>query len=590
MRGRDISNEEEIANIQKANEWQLSQEGIEAQKEALEYYKKIANMTKEERQKELTKIKAPKGFSNKGLKLDNYLDNVQTFHNNQPFFYDKNNIFWFWNIEEYKYEMTDEVDLMNMIEYELGLGGQTISSKVKTCYIEAFKRVGRLNKPLPMEKDWIQFKNQIYNIKTKKLIPASSKYFATNPIPWEIGLNANTPTLDRLFTEWVGKDHQQTLHEIIAYCCLMDYPIQSLFAFIGTGRNGKSKYLELINRVVGKPNVTSTELDDLTDRPFEKAKLYKKLVCVMGETNWTTLKKTSLIKKLTGGDLIGFEIKNKNPFDDYNYAKILISSNSLPSSDDTSDGFYRRWIIIQFPNEFPEGNDILNQIPKEEYNNLAKKITLIISDLLERGSFTNQGTIEQRKENYIKASNPLKIFIKQFCELEENNFIKYNEFYNSYSQYLLKNKQRIVSRKEFSNVLNQEGLVVEKTSKKIGDDWVNSNWVLGLKMNQKKFRDTCDTCDTSFSSSPLHENQLKILAQVSQVSQPTEEKLLPIVKFESKKDVLSLNDLIGILLDKPAHEMRVDDLISFGVPQEVIDRSRVEGVCFESRFGWLKLL
>jgi len=82
---------------------------------------------------------------------------------------------------------------------------------------------------------------------------------------------------------------------------------------------------------------------------------------------------------LTGGDKIGFEKKNKDPFDDYNYAKMIIASNSLPISQDTSDGFYRRWLIVDFPNEFEEGIDILGTIPEQEYNNLALKITKIVT-------------------------------------------------------------------------------------------------------------------------------------------------------------------------------------------------------------------
>ena len=51
------------------------------------------------------------------------------------------------------------------------------------------------------------------------------------------------------------------------------------------------------------------------------------------------------------------------------FAKIIINSNSLPNSLDTSDGFYRRWLIVNFPNEFPEGRDIIATIQKEKIIN-----------------------------------------------------------------------------------------------------------------------------------------------------------------------------------------------------------------------------
>ena len=93
----------------------------------------------------------------------------------------------------------------------------------------------------------------------------------------------------------------------------------------------------------------------------------------------------------------------------------MISSNSLPSSQDTSDGFFRRWLIIRFPNEFPEGKDIVSTIPDQEYKNLAKKVCRILPELIDRGSFTNQGTIKDRKDMYILSSNPLPLFIDDYC-------------------------------------------------------------------------------------------------------------------------------------------------------------------------------
>ena len=46
----------------------------------------------------------------------------------------------------------------------------------------------------------------------------------------------------------------------------------------------------------------------------------------------------------------------------------------------------------------------------------------------------------------------------------------------------MKNKKRKISRKEFSGVLEEEGLEVMKTSKKIGDEFVNGSFIEGLEM------------------------------------------------------------------------------------------------------------
>jgi len=428
----------------------------------------------EKSETELSKQEIPAGI----LKITNYYDNVKLLCNINPFFYDTAKIFWIWNKLEFRWEMVDETDVLIMIDRALNFGGQLITSKVKGNYMEAFKQVGRSNTPEDMPKHWLQFKDQFYDLETRKVSPATPKYFCCNPIPWKLGKSVNTPVMDRLFTEWVGSKFISTLYEIIAYSCVADYPIHRMFCLVGGGRNGKSQYQKVIQNFIGATNICSTELDLLIDNRFESAKLYKKLVCTLGETNFGVMSKTSLLKKLTGGDLIGYEFKNKTPFDDYNYAKIIINSNSLPSSLDTSDGFYRRWLILEFPNEFPEGKDIIATIPEVEYDNLARKSALLISKLIETGSFSNEGTIEERKKRYIMASNPLPHFLKSFCSRGVDDYITTNELYNAYIQYLNAKKKRKVSRKEFFDILADEGLFQIRTTR----DLITDRFIEGIKL------------------------------------------------------------------------------------------------------------
>lgn len=423
------------------------------------------------------------------LKLDNYIENAQAFHSEQPYFYDDNGVFWFWHQTEKRWRIVDEIDLINSFDDLLGFVGQTVASGVKRNYLEAFKRVGRQNKPIDAPKSWVQFKDQIYCIQNRETYTAAPTHWFCNPIPWSIGNSDDTPMMDKLFAEWVGDEYVQTLYEIIAYGCYPDYPIQLLFCLYGNGRNGKSCFLKLITKFFGMHNTGSTELDMLIGNQssrFESIKLYKKLVCLLGETNFQTLSRSSILKKLTGGDPIGFEMKGKQPFDDYNYAKIIIASNSLPITDDTSEGYYRRWVIIDFPNQFNEGIDILSTIPDMEYENLAKKITKILPELITRGSFTNQGTVEDRKRRYIMASNPLSEFIHKHCKQGPNEYALYSEMFIEYVRYLSRIKRRAINKREFSKVLQGEGFEVRKTWKRkdLDSEMISGYWVEGVSLRE----------------------------------------------------------------------------------------------------------
>lgn len=390
---------------------------------------------------------------------------AEQFIDLHPCWYDEGKNWWIWDYKDYKWKRTDETDILNAIESQAMI--DTIASKNKMEIIEALKQVSRQNPPEEIKPTWIQFKKEIFDIQTGERFKAQPTWFVCNPIPHELNENCfeETPNMDRIFEEWVGKDHVKTLYEILAYCIIPDYPIQRLFCLMGSGSNGKSCFLRLIEKFVGNENICSTELDTLMSSRFEMVKLFKKLVCQMGETDFGEISRTSLLKKLTGKDLLGFEYKGGRNFDGYNYAKILIATNNLPTTTDKTDGFYRRWNIVDFPNQFSEAKDILAEIPDEEFSALALKCCSILKDLLGQRKFSNDGSIEERRMKYEEKSNFLDLFIKTFTEVEENTeigYIRVNEFYKRFKDWSKENRHREMSETSVSLKMKEMGYIHER--------------------------------------------------------------------------------------------------------------------------------
>jgi len=373
----------------------------------------------------------------------------------QPCYYDTSKIWWLWDWNQCKWKKVDEVDIINAVEKQADIN--TINSKERTEMLEALKQVSRVNRPQDIKPTWIQFKKDIIDIETGKRFRAKPNWFVTNPIPYELDENGffETPVMDRIFEEWVGKDYIPILYEIIAYCTMPDMPIHRIFCFIGEGMNGKSKFLELLRKFIGQENCCSTELDALMTSRFEIARLHKKLVCQMGETDFNEMKKTSILKSLSGGDLMGFEIKNKDPFEDKNYAKILIATNNLPSTADKTAGFYRRWAIIDFPNQFSEAKDILAEIPEEEYQALAVKCSFLLRDLLKARKFTKEGTLEERMEKYEAKSNFLEKFINEFTEESINDYITVSDFNRKFKEWCKEHRHREMAERSIAQSLKK---------------------------------------------------------------------------------------------------------------------------------------
>ncbi len=370
--------------------------------------------------------------------------------------FDKNQIWWLWHEKNNAWKIVDETDIMNLIDSAIRFNASTLESKVKNLILEGLKREGRKNKPKELDRRDVQFKDLIINYENGEIKPATKEYFATNPIPWEIGETENTPTIDKLFTDWVG-DKKPLLYEIIAFSMAREYFIHRLFCFVGSGRNGKSQYLKLVQTFLGIENVSSTELELLQNSKFETTKLHKKLACFMGETNFSLLEKTSKIKRLTGQDLIPIEYKGKSGFDYENYATVFIATNSLPTTADKTEGFYSRWQIVDFPNRFKEHGDIIDQIPPIEYANLAKKSIRILAELAKTFSFSFEGNITQRAQNYEEHSNPLSKFLEQEYRKDVNGQIPFFELYESFENFLKSTGQRSLTKRDVGSQLEEMG-------------------------------------------------------------------------------------------------------------------------------------
>lgn len=462
---------------------------------------KVEERKEEQNKQEITKKRKEKIVAKVLTEASPFTDIAENLVSALPVYYDKSRMWWMWNIDEYAWDLCDKTDVLNLLKYGLQLNPDMIVTQ-KTNLIEAIQLQARWKKPTEPKPEWIQFNDTMYNINTKEEKTVNSNYFNVNPIKWKPTENTETPVMDKLFKEWVGEEYVQTLYELIAYGCYREYPIQLLFALTGSGRNGKSQFLKVLDHFYGERNTTTSKLENLA-KNYETFGIWKKLVCMMGEGNHRILNDTDVLKRLTGGDKLDFEKKYADKFNDYSYCKLIMATNALPSSEDTSEGYYRRWLIIDFPNEFPEGKPIWKTIPEEEYHALAGKILTILPELLKKGSFTNQGTVKERKERYIAKSNPLSIFIKQECEVSNmNSMILYGRLYNEYVAWLSERKLRKVSHREFNTILENEGFLKIKTSRQINGEYINGYFVQGIKLKTEFGQERGSVTDVTVVTAP----------------------------------------------------------------------------------------
>ena len=142
---------------------------------------------------------------------------------------------------------------------------------------------------------------------------------------------------------------------------------------------------------------------------------------------------------LTGGDLISAERKFKGFFKFVNFAKLIFSCNKIPATKDDTDAFFRRWVIIDFPNKF-EGEkanpNILEEMATpEELSGFLNWALEGLRRLLKNKGFSYSFTTNEIREKYIMGSNPVLAFVEKCIEVDSESYIEKDELYRAFCNF-----------------------------------------------------------------------------------------------------------------------------------------------------------
>jgi len=309
----------------------------------------------------------------------------------------------------------------------------------------------------------IPFENKIYDLESGKFLHYSPDYFFINKLAVRIDQNTTEcPTIDKIFREMVRPQDVATLYEIAAYALYRGYPYQVLFILYGNGGNGKTAYVNILNRFLGTENMSFVGVADLQNNRFASSQLHGKLVNVSGEMDYTILKNTSRLKQCCGEDLIYCERKYKEPYPFRNYAKMIFLTNQVPQTGDKTDAFYRRVSLLEFPNEFIVGDNadpmVVHKIPEQEFEGLAWQCVQKLRGLSERDFvFTNHQKVEDVAEQYETLSDPLGQFLDEKTESNVDGYISVGEFAKEFNAYLRRSRLRVWTKKTIGTAMREKG-------------------------------------------------------------------------------------------------------------------------------------
>lgn len=225
---------------------------------------------------------------------------------------------------------------------------------------------------------------------------------------------------------------------------------QTFNIYIGSGRNGKSKFVELMSAVLGEYKATvpvsliTKQRNNIGSVSPEVANLVGIRYAVMQESSVRDEINEGPMKELTGGDMIQCRALYRAPISFIPQFKLVMPTNNLPGINGKDEGTWRRIRACEFKSEFKENPDPTSKYQFRVDKNIDDKFeswkTVFMSMLVARAFITKGNVIDCKmvlvnSERYRKDQDYLSSFTKDCIHLHPSGVLRELELYDKFSDW-----------------------------------------------------------------------------------------------------------------------------------------------------------
>jgi putative DNA primase/helicase len=324
--------------------------------------------------------------------------------------------------------------------------------------------------------------NGLLDLQTGELRPHDREALCTKLAPVNYDPAAECPTwlafLDRVM------DGNQALisflQQAVGYSLTGATTEQCLFFLYGTGRNGKSTFIETISRLTGdyaRRVPTDVLMSGSRGAMTEMSQLQGVRLTMANETEQGARFAESLIKDLTGGDTVVARRLYQHSYEFRPAFKLWMYGNHKPVIKGTDEGIWRRIRLIPFTVQIPV-EEVDRALPAKLLDELPGILNWALEGCrqwLAAGQLEMPEAVSEATDSYRSEMDPFSDFLGEYVLHDPQLKVKSEQLYGAYQGWCSANGETYVSHKEFGRVLRERGYESKKTGK--GTFWLK----IGLK-------------------------------------------------------------------------------------------------------------
>lgn len=295
------------------------------------------------------------------------------------------------------------------------------------------------------------------------LKPHSMYDYVTVQLPVYYNENAKCPLWRKFVSDITNEreDDQDVLQEFTGYSFLPNCKFQKALMLKGGGSNGKSVFFNIIKALLGgigsdgRGYVSATEMSKWS-KDFRLMPLRHSWLNISYDMEADLRGAEGIFKKVTAGEVLEDSYKHKDPIAFNTRSKLMMAANFFPQVNDTSDGFMRRWLIVELPMHFvdkgkvrPFTND--RELDPNLEEKLMKELPGILNWMLEglqrllrNNKFTHTANHDRLIREFRQANDPLYSFVEEneeaFKGSDEGHIVPRFAIFTRFSEWAEKNR------------------------------------------------------------------------------------------------------------------------------------------------------
>lgn len=310
------------------------------------------------------------------------------------------------------------------------------SSGRLTAMVEVAKRQERIlvkqNDMFDQNRLLLCCQNGTLDLETMQFREHRRDDFITKVTAAEYDPKAKSKTWERFLMESMGGDSAliDFLQQAVGYSLSGLTDEEKLFFVHGPAASGKSTFIESVKSMLGDYAATTDFETFLAKKGDSGARndiarlAWVRLVSSVEVENGRKLAE-SLVKTLTGGDVISARFLYKELFEFRPEFKLWLVANHKPKVDDES-AIWRRILVVPFEHSVPP--EKRDPLLKRELTDPRRSGAAILAWAVEgyrkwraHRSLAIPKKVEEATRTYRTEMDPLKDFIEQCCEIDPEN-------------------------------------------------------------------------------------------------------------------------------------------------------------------------